>query len=135
MVHDTENIAEEIEFLNARIVDVGDRTILVREVSNPSPFQTVVLFARITELSDRYASFSLVIDLSEATRPNAERRALIQKCFNQELRDKVDHLAIFTGKNFLLNTVTKFVLYGLRMRSTSVHKTEEQALCATKEAG
>ena len=44
----------------------------------------------------------------------------------------LNHAAIYTGKNFILNIAAKFVMERVGFASYSIHKTKEEALDAIK---
>lgn len=84
---------------------------------------------RVRELTKESLGYSRVVDLSESARPRAEVRRRLRDMLNGE--DRLDHLAVFTLRNTLINVALKFVLSGMSKNiSISVHQTFDEALQA-----
>ena len=83
-------------------------------------------FDQAEEVARRHSCRIMVVDLTDAKRPSAAERAHITRRWVQ-LMPLVDTAVVFTGQNFLLNTVARFVLAGIPQRFT-VWKTWEQAM-------
>ena len=75
----------------------------------------------------------LIIDLTEALRPDAETREYLRQKFHP-IKDNLEHVAIYTGKNVILNIAAKFVLRGIGLEPYSLHTKHEEALAAIKNA-
>ena len=118
-----ESTKEEIEALRNRVSFHKDFAVLFREVPVVTIFQFDVCVDRIEELLHEHDCHSLIIDLREAPRPGAEHRDHFRRRFDQL---GLTRMAVFTGKNFLLNIAAQFVLTSLSL-PFSVHKTLAEA--------
>ena len=99
---------------------------MYKELPVQSIFQLDLFMEKVREITAGLNSFDMLVDLTEANRPSPEIRAHLKKRFNE--LEKLRHVAVFTGQNFLLNIAAKFVLSGCGIRSYSVHKKLEEAL-------
>jgi hypothetical protein len=98
-----------------------------RELPIQSLFHLDLFEKRLKELTRDLDSFDLLVDLVQAAPPPPEIRARLQHLFKAQ--EKIRRIAVFTGKNFMLNVAAKFVLGGsVGLRNFSVHKSREQAL-------
>jgi hypothetical protein len=122
-----ESTPEEIKAIEACIYVLADGVLMYKEVPIPSIFQLDIFERRMTELGDR-SGYRLIIDLTEAQPPSAAIRERLKRLFGgQPLR----RVAVFTGKNFMLNIAAKFVLGGIiGLKNVSIHKTREEAVDA-----
>jgi hypothetical protein len=98
----------------------------LHEIPVPTAFSIDLLLAKVGELTEQLDSFVLLIDLTEPEHPSPEVRLRLKTFFTTQ-KKKISTVAIWTGRNFMLNVAAKFVLSGLGLRSVSVHKTKEQA--------
>ena len=121
----------EVAAIRERIYMVRDDVLMFRELTHPTAFTVDVTFDRIAEVTRSLERFSMLADVTEATRPTAEVRAHLRRRFARE-RMRLGHVAVFTGHNFLLNISAQFVLSGHNLPSFSVHKTMEQAMEAIR---
>ncbi len=78
-------------------------------------------FQRISKLSREFGKFFLIVDLTKASRPNAEIRQHIHQKF-AIIKSTVIHVSIFTEKNLLLNMAATFVMKKTGLPSFSIHK-------------
>jgi len=116
---------DEIEALRNRVSFHKGFTVLFREVPIGSEFQAGVCLGRVKELLHKHDCHSVIIDLSEANRPNPKFAEALKNQFRQ-MEDQLKHVVVFTGKNFLINVAAKFVLAGIPQRF-AVLKTMAQA--------
>jgi hypothetical protein len=121
-----DSTAEEIKAIRECICLYNDGIVMYKEVPVQSVFQLDLFMEKIREITTDLASFDMLIDLTEANRPSPEIRTHLKKCFNE--LEKLRHVAVFTGQNFMLNIAAKFVLSSCGIRSYSVHKKLEEAL-------
>lgn len=118
---------EYFEILSHTVYDFADRIVFLREHPRCSTFSVTENFRRMEELCSKYEECAYLIDLTGAEVPNAETRRIINYKF-QNTPPNVKHVAFFSGKNFLINTAARFVMYQTKLESFSVTKTQEQAL-------
>jgi hypothetical protein len=119
---------EERGAIMAQVVSLGDDVVLYREAPVVTPFSLDLMFGRIGELREGLDRVYLVIDLTVTGPPSAEVRQYLRKLFRAL---QPTHVAVFTGKNFMLNVAAKFVLGKvLGGVGHSVHKTMDEALLA-----
>jgi hypothetical protein len=115
----------EIEAIKACISLYSADIILYRELPVQSVFHLDLFEERLHELSGGMRAYDLLIDLTEAQFPSGAIRARLKKMFLGQ--KKLRRIAVFTGKNFLINTAAKFVLSEPGL-SFSVHTELEDAL-------
>ena len=116
---------EEVKALRDLVSLHQEGVILLQEPPVVSEFQADVCYGRIEELLRAHPRSALIIDLRQTGRPSAEVREVLRRWFVR-LGDRLRSVAVFTGKNFLLNIAAKFVLAGVP-QPFSVHKTLEEA--------
>jgi hypothetical protein len=119
---------EEIAALKSRIYLYAPDIILWQEVPVMTVFQVEKFAEKVDELRRGLTSFRYLIDLREAPLPAPEVRAKLVSVFKDDA--KLRDLAVFTGKNFLVNIACKFVFTAAGLRGFTIHKTLEQALAA-----
>lgn len=119
---------DSAEFLAAyrkNVTLLDARTAMLRQPGGPlNEARILALFDEVARLMRDPGCEYLIVDLTDADRPNAKNRALLTH-HGQMIRD-LKHVAVFTGRNALMNVVAKFLLSPI-YRSYSVHKTREQA--------
>lgn len=96
-----------------------------RELPVQSDFHLQIFRERLTELAAGTRPH-LLIDLLVATPPGAEARAALRKMFTSQ--PLIDRIAVFTGRNFMLNVAAKFVMTTAGLKNFAVHRTLEEAL-------
>jgi len=121
---------EELKTLRERVEILEEGILLFREVPVPSPFTIEYLISWADQLAAEWDSYTIVIDLTEASRPSAEERDSIRRVIGSLSR--MNHLAIMTGGNILLNVAVRFIMSGIEGTKVTVHGTMEEAL---REAG
>lgn len=122
----------ERDALRERVSIYSKDTLLWHEVPKPTIWQLTILGERLAELTHGFGKFYLVIDLTEAERPKPE----IINCLRNIMQefDGLGHVAVYTGKNFMLNIAAKFVLERLGFASYSIHNSKDDALQAIANA-
>ena len=123
---------EEVAALRERVRLHQEGIILFEEVPVMCEFQIDVCYDEIERLLRAHPGSSLIIDLRVAPRPDAHLREYLRGRF-QRMRGHIKHVAVFTGKNFLVNVAAKFILTGV-MDSLSVHRTLAEAEEAIRHA-
>ena len=134
MEHEIENRAyepnstpEEILALKDRVSFYDDEIVLYKETPVQTEFQLDICFKQIEDITSELSSFFLIIDLTEAQPPSANIRSLLRLKF-MRLKDKLPYVALYTGKNFMLNLAAKFVLSNLDLKAFSIFKTKKEAI-------
>lgn len=102
--------------------------LMYREAPIQSLFQLDLFEEKINALVSGLDSYVMVVDLTGAKAPSAEIRARLRQLLAAQT--KLRKIAVFTGRNFMLNIAAKFVLSGAGLHHFSVHTTLEQALRA-----
>ena len=116
---------EEREALRERVYMLSDDVFIWHEVPKPTVYQITILGEKLAELSNGVKEFYLIIDLTISERPSAE---IINHIRNiMQVFTGLQHAALYTGKNFMLNIAAKFVMERLGFASYSIHKTKEEA--------
>ncbi len=106
----------------------SDGVIVYREPPVVTKFTLDLFWERIRELSEGLDRFYLIADLTDTRPPNQEVRRYLRDLY---ATIHPEYVAIFTGKNFVLNVAAKFVLgMALGKIPHSVHKDIEGALGA-----
>jgi hypothetical protein len=122
-----ESTPQEVQAIKECIFLCDPEIIYWRELPVQSAFQLDLFEQRLNELSKHGSGYDLVIDLVEAGPPEPEIRERLKQLFAGQ--KKLRRVAVFTGKNFMLNVAAKFVLGGsIGLENFSVHQTFEQAL-------
>jgi hypothetical protein len=121
--------ADEIRAIEERISVYEPGVLMYAEAPVQSEFQLDIFERRMNELGDR-GGYRLLIDLTEAKPPGATVRARLQKLFASQ---PLQAVAIFTGRNFMLNIAAKFVLGGIGLKKFTVHTTQDDALKALRD--
>ena len=129
----TENASpDEIKLLLQNIHMVSRELMQFKEVAYPNNFTVPLMFKKMKLLTEQNPNCNVLIDLTTSGRPDAQTRHTINRCF-AEIKDQINHVAYFTGKNFIINTAIRFIMYGSGQNSFSVHKTRDQALKAIND--
>ena len=124
---------EERRAIAERVSMICDGIVLWKEIPVQSVFSIDTMERHAQELTDGLQAYSRVVDLSEAARPNAHVRRRLRDMVAAEGR--LQHLALFTQKNVLINVAIQFVFNRMiKNVSLSVHETYEEALQACREA-
>ena len=74
-----ESTRSESHAIADRVTVIGERTLLMREISVQSPSSVSAMFDRLETLSRDWERFSYVVDLTEAKRPGPETRAALKE--------------------------------------------------------
>jgi hypothetical protein len=118
---------EEIQAIKDCIFVYQPGIIYWRELPVQSLFQYDLLDERLKEETTNLTSFDLLVDLVRAARPSPAIRERLRQLFKS--KEKLRRVAVFTGRNFMLNVAAKFVLGGsVGLRNFSVSRTLEEAL-------
>lgn len=110
-----------------------DRILLMHEIPVQSPTSIDVMYDRFDRLADGWDRFAYVLDLTEATRPDAEARAALKRRALL-LSPRVAQVAAVVGNNLLIRATVRIVAYGMGLKNVSVHVTRGEALEEARRA-
>jgi hypothetical protein len=113
-----EDMARRVYFIAPGILLCKERPV----ITGPSIKAMFDLCRELTVELDRY---HVIVDLTETAEPSAEVRALLRKEIGK--LTALRHMALFTGRNAMINVVAKFIL-GRMPVSLRVVRTFEEAL-------
>jgi hypothetical protein len=120
----------EIEAIRGRVYLYREQTLMYVEVPVVSAFQMQLFRSRFDEVTAGMNSFDLIIDLRVAKPPGAEARGWLRDLFGSQ--KALRRVAVFTGRNFMLNVAAKFVLGSFGMRDFTVHTTLSEAVASLR---
>lgn len=126
ILHPSES-SEEWDASESRVWLYNRQTVWIDEASKVSPERADRTFDEVEKLIHGLDSFQMVINLSQAGRPDALTRKQIYQRL-QRLRGRLGHCAYYTGSNLIITTAIRFVMRGLGLESYSVSATREEAL-------
>lgn len=118
----------EVEAIQARLTMVRPGVVMYREVPVPSPFQIGVFADKLRRLTAGLDRYAMVMDLHEAKPPGKQVREALRAMFAAEPR--LGRVAVFTGGNFIINSVAKLLLKNCGVRDLVLCKGEAEALSA-----
>ncbi|MDC0722412.1 hypothetical protein [Nannocystis bainbridge] len=116
----------EIEAIQARLCLMLPRVVMYREAPVPSPFQIGVFGEKLRRITADLAAYDMIMDLSEAKPPGGRCREALRELFAAE--HKLQRVAVFTGGNFIINSVAKLLLKNCGVRNLTMCKDEAEAL-------
>jgi len=102
------------------------RIIYFKEVKNPTPDTAKLFFNYIEELGDSLDKWGLLVDLSEASRPDAKTRRVINENFYKIMK-KTTHVSYYT-KGILLQTAIRFIMFGVDKNLYTIESNFDKAL-------
>lgn len=110
-----------------RVSLLQDRILYIRELDNPTP-ETISESAKyIMELSKEWDRFSIIVEFAEVLVPSTEVRHRVAE-ETLPLKEKLEHVAIVTKTNVMLDMAVKFIGALSGFKSISVYRTKELAL-------
>ena len=121
---------EEREAIAERVSVYSDGLIAVRQMPSPTPFSLDLMWDRIREITKDMSSYSMMIDLSETSKPSDEVRTHLKKLF---ATISPDHVAAFTERNPILTKAASVIFGKLGLKSYSVHRTRADALAELRK--
>ncbi len=122
-----DSTSKEVEAIIARVTVLDDNKFNVRELPQVTPFSINLIFDTLDQVTEGVDDIYLLVDLSEGGRPDAASRRVLNTRFNQ-LSKKINHCSFVTGKNVLVNTALRFILFGTGLKSYSVDSEYEVGL-------
>ncbi len=121
---------EEIEAIRQSVWVEEKGFIWLKELPIMSPFSINTMFDQIEILVQQFEENIFLVDLRGSEKPNAIVRKTLYQRFNKITNIK--HTTFCTGKNFLINTVIRFVMFQTQVPSYTVCTTMEEALQSIK---
>lgn len=116
----------ELEAIKARLYLIRPAVVMYREVPVPSPFQIGVFAEKLRAITADLPAYDMILDLTEAKPPGSSCRDALREMFATE--HKLGRLAVFTGGNFIINSVAKLLLKSCGVRELKMCKDEAEAL-------
>lgn len=117
---------EEIAAIKQSVWIEDTGFIKLKEIPVMSPFSINLMFDQIELLGQQFDSYVFLVDLRASDRPDAMTRKTLYQRFNKITN--IRHTTFCTGKNFLINTVIRFVMFQTKVPSYTVCKTMDEAL-------
>lgn len=90
-------------------------------------FDTKTLLTKMEALVKENDTKNMILDLTTASRPSAEKMHLI-KTYMLSISKTCKHLSVITGKNALINISLRFIMINIKIDSISISKTFDEAL-------
>ena len=113
---------EEIQAIKNEVFIYDKEIVYYKEILVVSPFSINLSFDEVERLGEQMGKHGLLIDIRQVKNPDARTRRTINSRFSK-ICDSVEHVSFCTGKNVLLNTAARFVMYQTNLDSFSIHKT------------
>jgi len=132
LIYDNEASPEEISELKNRVYEIEEGIILLDEGPVVSPFSITIVFEELRKYAEKRTNCGYLVDISKTEIPNPASRRHINEQFQSTLSN-VKHVAFVTGKNFLINTAARFVMFQTNLNSFTINKTREQGISAIKK--
>ena len=124
---------EEREAIASRVSVVGDRVLLLHEISVQTPFSVDLMCDRFEALARDWDRFAYVLDLTEAERPTAEARATLKNRVSH-FSSRVALMAAVVGNNLLMRAMVRLVAYGMGLKHVSLHANRVEAIEEARRA-
>lgn len=123
---------EEVAAIRARMRLLEPGILIWQELPIQTVFSVRIAAEKLNELIETGKKAKELVDLREATSPSREVRNELGRLYKDH--PKLTHIAIVTGKNYLMNVAARFisVLLGFGVKCT-FHSTMEEALEALRE--
>lgn len=117
---------EEVSALEQSVSIHEPEVLRWEEIPVQSIFHLGIVGRRLHELSQPWAHYDLLIDLTAARPPSAKVRAALRRLFTDQ--PKLRRTVVFTEKNLMLSIAAKLVLTNSGLRNFAVYKTCGEAL-------
>ena len=126
---------EQIAALRERVSLLEPGILLWREIPMHTQFTIKTFEDELNRGSREHGARLLLIDIAEASVPNAEIREALRHLVRRLLSGPFDRLAVATGRNFFLTVSARFVL-GAAIDQTRcpLYSTNEEALADLRNA-
>ena len=117
-----------VQALKDKVKVIRENVILVDEIPIPSAFSTEILLDEMNRLKTEagYDQYFLVVDVRYSSRPDAEARRMINSKFADFCND-ILHASFITGKNAIINTAIRFIMFQTNLNSFSFDSSLEEA--------
>lgn len=122
----------EIQAIQSRLSLLRPGVVMYREAPVPSPFQIGVFAERLRQLTADQGDYSMIMDLTEARPPGKAVREALRALFSAQTR--LRRVAVFTGGNFIINSVAKLLLRRSGVTNLTMCKDEAEALAVVSRA-
>jgi hypothetical protein len=114
--------------IRARVSIIEERVIGILELPVQTVSSVTTMAAEVLRLAEPWERFALLIDLTEAGRPDAEVREALERQCGQYTQRAV-HAAFVVGGNMVMRAMVFLVGHvRLGFRSVSTHVSREEAL-------
>ncbi len=124
--------AETLELFSKFIFPFEPNIIYYFEQRRVSPFTARVNHLLLRQLNSEAKPQVLLIDLTQAPRPDAKTRRVLQHMLEEPW---IKNIVVCTGKNVLLNVAVKFVMAGIAGSVTvEVFKHRSEVIAAARKA-
>lgn len=130
--YNQDSTEEEIDLILKQVSIVEDGIILIREIPVTSPSSIRLVLDQASALGKQFDRFALLIDLTITNKPDSETRRVINERF-AAICNEVSHVSFVTGRNVIMNTILRFVMYRTNLNSYSVHKDQEEGYSAIRK--
>ena len=131
--YNEESTPEEIEAIKARVNMYDETIIYYKEVRVITPFSINLMSDEVEKLKGQSKGFGLLFDLRENKIPDARARRIIYQRV-KGVTENVTFVACVTGKNTIIKTALKFVLYHSYSKAYGVFSSVEEGIAAIKNA-
>lgn len=119
---------EELEAIRHNVFKYNENVLYYKELPIISEFNIKILFDQVEQLGSTFVvPYGLVIDVTESEPPNSRVRRAINKRFSA-ICESVEHVSFCSGKNILINTAIRFIMYQTHLDSFSIHTTQQAAI-------
>jgi len=120
--------AEELVAIKDSVFIYTEDVLYYKELPIISEFNIKILFDQVERLGSTFETpYGLVIDVTDSVPPSSRVRRAINKRFSN-ICESVEHVSFCSGKNILINTAIRFIMYQTHLDSFSIHKTQEAAI-------
>jgi len=115
-----------------RVYILEPGVVYFKQIPLHSTYSLDLMFDEMFRLGKSFEKWSVIIDLTEASRPDAQSRRKINQTFKRLTAE-----AVFIGfytKGLVLNTIIRFVMYGLKSSSYTVSTDYATILSAARKS-
>jgi len=132
MAYGEDSLPHVIKAIESRVSILENGVILLNEIPIVSPFSINIVFSRMADYAESMEKCGYLIDITKTEIPNAETRRVINSEFQSTLSN-VKHVSFVTGRNFIINTAARFVMYQTSLDSFSISKTRADGINEIKK--
>jgi len=117
----------DTEEINSRVYMHNPHIIYYNELKSPTPQTIEHAFAEVKRLAATKEKCGLIIDIRNSDPPNAATRRTINASFSS-ICDMVNHVSFVSGKNIIVNTAAKFIMFQTNLKSFTINGTVEDGI-------